>query len=171
MNKFCLDTECFDTCFWISTFIIPIITFILIRFFRPKLRIDSLTINQKQNLKVSIHNKSRFIDVNNLRVEVCILDPKTKYTYHFYTDHSDFLILPAKGIFNKKDNEKVFVCRNASQSAFTALREDENNDNLTQEQAFLIMMGKINSGYKIRVRCHAYDSFSGLGKSFEKIFS
>lgn len=173
MDQFCLciDSQCFDTCFWISTFIVPIITFFLIRFFRPKLRIDGLTINQKENFKFKIQNKSRFIDVNNLRVEVCIINPTTKYTYHFQPDHSDFLILPSKGIFSKRDNEKIFVCMHASKSALAAIRREVENENLTEDQAFLIMMEKINFGYKIRVRCHANDSFSGLGKSFEKNFS
>lgn len=59
----------------------------------------------------------------------------------------------------------------ASKSALAAIRREVENENLTEDQAFLIMMEKINFGYKIRVRCHAYDSFSGLGKSFEKNFS
>lgn len=29
---------------------------------------------------------------------------------------------------------------------------------------------RIEKGYKIRFRCHATHSLSGLGKSFEKIF-
>lgn len=35
---------------------------------------------------------------------------------------------------------------------------------------FLDLKIRIEKGYKIRFRCHATHSFSGLGKSFEEIF-
>lgn len=46
---------------------------------------------------------------------------------------------------------------------------DENN--FTDEEIFSRMFEMYKKdGYSVRVRCHAYHSFSGLGKSFEKIF-
>jgi hypothetical protein len=122
-------------------------------------------------LKFSVSNESRLFDVNNLRIEVCVFNPEESFTYHFKPDHTEFLILPSKGFFGKKIKSKKFVCRQAAESAMIILRKDEYNENLTKEEGFSRLIEKTNFGYKIRVRCHAYDSFSGLGKSFEKIFN
>jgi hypothetical protein len=76
--------------------------------------------------------------------------------------------LPNKGWLNKKDNSKTFVSRSASSSALVYLKLETNNQNLSPEEGFAMLLEKL--GYKIRFRCHATHSFSGLGKSFEKIF-
>ena len=69
----------------------------------------------------------------------------------------------------KKDNSKTFISRKPSESAMLVLREEDNE--LTETAGFETLVSKLSEvGYKLRVRCHAYYSFSGLGKSFEKIF-
>ena len=168
-NKcFSLSFECFNACFWISTFIVPFLTYLIIQKLRPRLGIDSLSINQS-NLKVKVFNKSRFFDSNNLRIEICIYDKMNGFTYHFEPDHIDFLILPCKGFFGKRDNSKTFVSRKPSDSAILYFNNDENN--FTDEEIFSRMFEMYKKdGYSLRVRCHSYHSFSGLGKSFEKIF-
>jgi hypothetical protein len=164
----CLD--CFDMCFWISTFIVPLVTYIVIQKLRPRLEITSL-IKEDKCIKVKVINKSRFFAANNLRIEICIFNEVLGFTYHFKPDHIDFLILPNKGWIFKKDNSKAFVCRKPSESAMILLKEESRNINLSEHVGFDMLLIKLNDeGYKLRVRCHAYHSFSGLGKSFEKIF-
>lgn len=121
-------------------------------------------------IKVKVINKSWFFYAHNLKVELCIYNKQEGTTYHFQPDHVDFLILPNKGWFNKRDNTKMFVSRAASPSALVHLKLEPNNKNLTPEEGFLELIKKMKNGYKIRFRCHATHSFSGLGKSFEKTF-
>lgn len=167
---FCYDSECFNTCFWISTFIVPFITFIVVRCLRPKLKIEKLQILDDK-IKVDVINKSCCCDANNLRIEICAFDALNNQTYHFEPDHTDFLILPHSNLFRKRDNLKTFVCRKAASSAIIVLNDDDHKtkkyDPITGCEKLLEM---IQNGYKVRVRCHAYHSFSGLGKSFEKVF-
>ena len=116
-------------------------------------------------------NKSNCFDANNLRIEICIFNETLGFTYHFTPDHIDFLILPSRRWIFKKDNSKTFVCRIPSESAMILLIEESRNINLSEQAGFDMLLLKLNNeGYKLRVRCHAYHSFSGLGKSFEKIF-
>ena len=167
MKELCLDTSCFNLCFWISTFVVPTLTYFSIRLLRPRLKINKSQIN-KDELKIEILNKSKVFDVNNLRIEICVFNSKERTTYHFDPDHFDFLILPCSGILNQKDNSKTFVSRRASESALILLRQ--NNPIITPELGFSHLIEMLNDSSKIRVRCHAYNSFSGLGKSFEEIF-
>lgn len=169
MNIYCfeINTQCFDFCFWVSTFIMPFLTYLVIQKLRPRLQICSL-IKEKDAIKIMVKNKSWFFYVHNIKVEICIYNKENGFTYHFEPDHIDFLILPNKGWFNKRDNSKTFVSRSASTSAMVHLKLETNNQNLTQEEGFARLLEK--QGYKIRFRCHASHSFSGLGKSFEKIF-
>lgn len=96
---------------------------------------------------------------------MCVFNKKEGITYHLEPDHIDFLILPSSGFFRKKDNSKIFVARHASDSAMPFLMPCE-----TKKEGFSKLINLLNDGYHLRVRCHAYHSFSGLGKSFEKIF-
>lgn len=168
-NYLCFYVECFNPCFWISTFLVPIITYLVIQGLRPRLSISALE-KQPDCIKISIINKSLFFDANNLRIEVCVFNKNEGFTYHFEPDHPEFLILPAQGIIFKRDNTKKFVCRKASNSAMYHLKLEADNGNLTDEEGFQMLMDKTKHNYKIRVRCHAYHSFSGLGKSFENVF-
>jgi len=164
---FCWNDECFNICFWISTFIVPFITFFVIQGLRPRLCISCLQVTD-HCVKVSVSNRSWFFDANNVRIEICVVERETNYTYHFKPDHSEFLILPCR--IGKRDNTKKFVTRQASQSALIILRVEEENQNLSATEGFSKLKDKLNTGGEIRVRCHAYHSFSGLGKSFEKVF-
>jgi hypothetical protein len=119
-------------------------------------------------LKIEIQNKSKFFDVNNIRIEICIFSADRAFTYHFEPDHSEFLILPCSGVFKDKDNTKTFIARKASESAMIILRQS--NPNITPEEGFNSLIEMLNDSYKIRVRCHGYNSFSGLGRSFEETF-
>lgn len=169
MNFYCfeINTKCFDFCFWISTFVVPLITYLVIQMLRPRLQICS-SVQTDETIKVKVVNKSWFFYAHNLKVEVCIFNKEEGTTYHFQPDHVDFLILPNKDWFNRRDNTKTFISRTASQSAMVHLKLEANNQNLTPEEGFAMLLEK--RGYKIRFRCHATHSFSGLGKSFEKIF-
>lgn len=158
--KFNNCNTCFDICFWLSTIVVPFLTFFVIRMLRPRLNISCVQISTDA-VKVKIINKS-FVSANNLRVEICIYDPLNNHTYHLEPDHLDFLILPAKN-----DNTKTFVCRRASISSVLVFEREPNYT--TQLEVFNILLGYLQNGHKIRIRCHAYDSFSGLGKSFEKL--
>jgi hypothetical protein len=162
--------DCVDSCFLISTFIVPFLTYLIIQKLRPRIDIISF-IKDEDCIKVKVVNNSRFFDSNNLRIEICAFNEELGYTYHFAPDHTDFLILPNKGFFVKKDNSKTFVSRKPSESAMILLKSEQQNDNLSDEEGFESLFLKLtHEGYKLRVRCHAYHSFSGLGKSFEKIF-
>lgn len=148
-------------CFWISTVVGPLITFLIIYGLRPKLSISCLQI-EDGCIKVSVLNRSCFFDAVNLRIEMCVVEEGNNYTYHFEPDHTEFLILPSR--WCKRDNKKTFVTRHASKSALIVLQEDD------ASQGFSLLKEKLDAGGKIRVRCHAYHSFSGLGKAFEKVF-
>jgi hypothetical protein len=128
------------------------------------LKIQKLKTSSNE-LKIEIQNKSKFFDVNNIRIEICLFTKDRGYTYHFEPDHTDFLILPCIGVFNRKDNTKTFVARKASESAMIILRQS--NPNITPEEGFNSLIEMLNDSYKIRVRCHGYNSFSGLGRSLE----
>jgi hypothetical protein len=167
----CFCVECFDVCFWISTVIVPIITYLVIQGLRPRLSITALIV-ENTRLKVKVTNRSYFFDSNNLRIEICIHNKQNGYTYHFEPDHTDFLILPNRSLFFKKDSTKVFVSRKAAESALIILNDQRvaNQVEYTPFTGFAKLIDMLNEGYKVRVRCHAYHSFSGLGKSFEKLF-
>ncbi len=165
----CTIDKCFnEPCFWISTFVVPFLTFLVIQKLRPSLSITTL-IKEEDCIKIIVENNSRYFDVNNLRIEICIYNENLGFTYHFEPDHTDFLILPYSIWYKKRDNMKTFVCRKAAESAVIILdsEDEEEIDSLT---GFNKLILKMNEGYKLRVRCHAYNSFSGLGKSFEKVF-
>jgi len=165
---FSCDVSCFTLCFWISTFVVPIITYLIIQKLRPRLRISCLQINERY-LKIKVSNTSNFFDVNNIRVEICVFNEFEGWTYHFEPDHSDFLIIPYSNFFYKNDNTKIFVTRKASDSAVLSLIE-ERQQNFDAITGFNELISMLDNNYKVRVRCHAYHSFSGLGKSFEKVF-
>ena len=166
-NSISICCDCVDSCFLISTFIVPFLTYLIIQKLRPRIDIISF-IKDEDCIKVKVVNNSRFFDSNNLRIEICAFNEELGYTYHFAPDHTDFLILPNKGFFVKKDNSKTFVSRKPSESAMLVLLEEDNE--LTETEGFETLVSKLSEvGYKLRVRCHAYHSFSGLGKSFEKI--
>lgn len=170
MIQLCCTTEnCFNICFWISTLVAPVITYFIIQGLRPRLKITS-QITKNECVKIKVLNKSCFFYANNLRIEVCVFKKEIGHTYHFETDHCEFLILPNKGFFCKRDNSKTFVATKAAESAMPHLEREENNNNLTKEQGAAILISKLDEAYKLRVRCHAYHSFSGLGKSFEEVF-
>jgi hypothetical protein len=167
----CFCVDCFNACFWISTFVVPVITYIVIQGLRPRLSITALSIEDTR-LKVKVVNKSYFFDANNLRIEICIYNKQNGYTYHFEPDHTDFLILPCRSFFFNKDATKVFVSRKVAESALIILNGErvENQIAYTPLTGFKELITMLGDGYKVRVRCHAYHSFSGLGKSFEKTF-
>jgi hypothetical protein len=133
----------------ISTFIVPFLTYLIIQKLRPRIDIISF-IKDEDCIKVKVVNNSRYFDANNLRIEICAItqDNDETKTIHIDPDRNDFLILPKRGWFCKKDNTRIFNCSSDVQS----------------------VIEKLKNGSKLRVRCHAYHSFSGLGKSFEKIF-
>jgi hypothetical protein len=123
-------------------------------------------------IKVEVVNRSWFFDANNLRIEICVFHKEDGYTYHFEPDHPEFLILPNRSLLFKKDNTKKFVCRKAADSALTILNEDieEEEEKYTKITGFDKLTSFLEDDSKLRVRCHAYHSFSGLGKSFEHVF-
>lgn len=164
---FCIDSSCFDLCFWISTFVVPISTFFIIRLLRPRLIINKLQINNNE-LKVTLVNRSKFFSINNIRIEICVFNKAEGFTYHFEPEHLDFLILPSRGIFKSRDNKKTFISRKPSESAMINLRQT--NPNISYTEGYNQLIEMLNDSYKVRVRCHGYNSFSGLGRSFEAIF-
>jgi len=171
MNEYCffMETDCFNSCFWISTLLVPFLTFLIIRLLRPNLEMSILT-KEIDCLKVSIVNKSWFFNANNIRIEICAYNNAAGFTYHFEPDHSEFLIIPRKSFFSQNDNIKNFICHRAANSALFQLGYEMNDKNDSYKKGFSELILLLESGYRIRVRCHAYNSFSGLGKSFEKIY-
>jgi hypothetical protein len=147
---------------------VPIITYLVIQKLRPRLSISCLQINERY-LKIKVTNTSNFFDVNNIRVEICVFNEFEGWTYHFEPDHSDFLIIPHSNFFYKNDTTKIFVTRKASESALLILNEEE-QENFDAITGFNELTSMLDNNCKVRVRCHAYHSFSGLGKSFEKVF-
>ena len=171
MREYCLSIECscFNLCFWISTFIVPFIVYLVLQKLRPRLKISKLEV-KSDSIKVTVTNQSRLFFAHNLRVEMCLYNDNEGYTYHLKPDHDAFLILPSRGWFKKRDNAKVFVSREASYSAKEILKRESGNEELTPKEAFDLLIQKLAKGYKIRFRCHAEHSLTGLGRSFEQVF-
>lgn len=138
--------------------LIGVLPYFVIYSLKPKLKIDSICVCNR-TIKIKVLNIGKF-DAFNLRIEVCAYDAKEKQTFHFKLDQSDFLILPSKR--RNSDNSKIFNTVGISSSAEPFI---EGN---TQEEKLDRLIRYINNGFKVRVRIHAYHSFSGLGKSFEK---
>ncbi|MBU3658416.1 MAG: hypothetical protein FGM14_00970 [Flavobacteriales bacterium] len=161
--------DCVDLCFWISTFIVPFLTYLIIQKLRPRIEITSF-IKDEDCIKVKVVNKSRCFDANNLRIEICAItqEKDEAKTIHLDPDRNDFLILPRRGWFCKKDNSRTFKCTIINEHRTKLLKIARTKS--SQKESVNSVMEKLNNGYKLRVRCHAYHSFSGLGKSFEKIF-
>jgi hypothetical protein len=144
-------------------------TYFVIQKLRPRLEIASF-IKDDKCIKVKVINNSRFFDANNLRIEICAISNQSNEskTIHIEPDRNDFLILPRKGWFYKMDNSRTFKCSQMNERRKKIMKLGKKSN--IQIDKVESVMEKLNEGYKLRVRCHAYHSFSGLGKSFEKIF-
>jgi uncharacterized membrane protein len=136
-------------------FLITILTYIVIYSLKPNLKIQNALI-EDSTVRIEIINKGRF-DAVNIRVEICAFDEVKRHSYHFITDHKDFLVIPSghKG----RDNEKVFK----------TIRFRKTSD--TKHETYDSLIVKLREKeLRLRVRLHSYHSFSGLGKAEEKFF-
>lgn len=144
---------------WIIAAFLALLPYIIIYKLKPNLFIKSICVTDNI-IKVKVLNMGYF-DAVNLRIEVCAYDQNQKYTFHFKIDTNEFLILSSgkKG----KDNSKIFKINDISESAAFHIPGQTNKDK------FNCLIERINNNtYKVRVRIHAYHSFSGLGKAFEE---
>ena len=142
---------------WVISILFTVLTYYIIYSLKPKLEIESICILDKA-IKVKVVNKGRF-DAVNLRIEICAFNSVNNITSHFAVDHTNFLILPSgkKGQGNTKyfktnRTSRIYLTRNNKKDKYFSLLEK-------------VQSGKLN----VRVRLHAYHSFSGLGRAFEKI--
>lgn len=162
--------ECFDLCFFISTFLVPFLSFLIIRLLRPRMRIELIGFSRNQ-IKIAVNNSSFISDIHTIQIEICIIEKigSRYFTYHVKADHSDFLILPCSGIFSKRDSQKIFICTELSESVLrngTEFLVGNAADDLFEE-----VLLKVQNGGKLRVRCHGTHAFSGLGRAVEKQFT
>ena len=160
MNIVCIfnwSLNFWDLLFFISSIffsvILVLITYVIIYKLKPNLSIESASINEDTNkLMIKVENKGLFSAVN-IQFEACSVlqrednDDTTKY---FNFDKVNLLILPSINNKNYSDNFRHFKTKDI-------LDKDE-LEKLSNMDRYL------------RVRVHAYHSFSGLGKAFEKNF-
>lgn len=132
----------------------PIILFRL----KPNLDIESVDKNV-DTLKIKVKNIGCF-DALNLRIEACYIPTGTDFTCHFETDKVDFLILPKK-------NKNTQIC--SRDFKINSVSESTKNFEICRKYDELLKK-LVNKQGIIRVRVHAYHSFSGFGKAFEQIF-
>lgn len=126
---------------------------LIVYYLKPNLKIhqpELSFINERPLIKIPIENCSPFFKVTRIQLEAAILEDS--FTYHLKTDMNDFAFIPTK---KKGDNERIF----------TAYRL---NEFLTECYPDIRFEDLIRSNPKIRIRIHATQPFSGLGKCFEK---
>lgn len=141
--------------FLASILVTIILTYIVYRL-KPSLQIlNACWDADNKQIKIKIRNLSKSFDAVNLRIEVAVVEPQNRYTYHLNVDHTDFLILPRNK--TSLDNEKVFKVTGISDGARIHL---DNNETLQT----------LMTNRQLRIRIHSYHSFSGLGKVEEVTF-
>lgn len=123
---------------------------------RPNLeiKIDELNKSTSKKIYVKVTNNG-CSDAVNLRIEAAFVkkDEKKDITYHLKPNMEDFLILPSKRHSVSKENFRIFSIKDKKGKKF--------------EDATKCITDKKGT---LRIRVHAYHSFSGFGKAFEQKF-
>lgn len=140
----------------IITIGITLLTYIIIYSLKPNLRIKQAKIDGDK-IRVEVVNEGNYSAVN-VRIEICAFDKENRFSWHFDTDHKDFLIIPSK--CKGRDNEKTFKTIGFIPKPDTSA---ENYESLIRKLS--------EKKLELRVRLHSYHSLSGLGSAREKIFT
>lgn len=136
---------------------VTLVTYAILYSMRPKLLIESINLNDG-NLKITIDNQTKK-SVENFRMEVCGYSETLGYTYHFDLDFPSFLMLPSKQ--EQEDTTKTFKTNSILES--TMVEYGVNFDYVINEIK--------NNHLNLRIRFHANHSLSGLGRSFQEIYT
>jgi len=155
-----LCTMCIENLFFTFLgFFLSVVWAIFLYLKRPKLKITSVEKDDKK-LIVRIDNTGKRSAIN-LNIEACGL--KSNKTYHFEIDKGGFIALPPK---RKKYliHEEYF--RKFKVVSFDKSMKDYNDD----YNEFIEELALNKTCIKLRIRIHAYDSFTGFGKFFEQKF-
>ena len=161
VNNLCWDTK--DTIQVIISVLLTVITYLVIFFLKPRLKIVSACLKMDEDkIKIKVENHSWLSSAVNTRIEVCAFDPHNKLTYHLKVDHVEFLIIPPKK--KNTDNEKVFKVIGIHESAI------EYTEGNTELEKYRWLLNELKSNkLQLRIRLHSYQGFSGFGKAEEKI--
>ncbi|MEY4522043.1 MAG: hypothetical protein RIT10_1228 [Bacteroidota bacterium] len=152
--------DCDDWILFVLGIIVSIGWALFIYTLRPKVRIGIPQISKvkdKSIIVIPVENLKKHSKATRILIEICVI--KEGYTYHLISDSNDFAYIPKMD--DKEDNIRMFKVYKL-------------NGFLTEvypEIAYETIMEYLqNKESKLRVRIHATHSFSGLGKTFEKIF-
>jgi len=153
--------NCYPNCsdwfiFTLGTLISVIWAFYLYSF-RPKLIIEipSFSDQNANAIKIPVKNISKRRKATRIKLEVSVID-KNHYTYHLLTDSDDFCFLDTYHL----NNTREFKAYKASDYLVT---------NLAMNYSQILQILNLTES-KLRVRLYSIDSFSGLGKTEEKLF-
>lgn len=113
--------------------------------------------NNKYRIKINIKNKMSYFGVNNVQIEAAFFNNKNQ-TFHLDFDRASFLIIRSK-------DERTFQAMNLNEFAIRVSCYSS-----LDKMIECINSGENKRSYTFRVRVHAEHSFTGFGKSFEKVF-
>jgi hypothetical protein len=153
----CIGIPCLPNCSeWIIFFLGILVTIcwaLIIYSFRPKLKIGLPKFSDIDNrsIVIPITNQKKYRKATRLKIEVAVV--KASNTYHLITDNDDFAFL------NSNDN-RSFKAYDLNSYLISVL-------GLNYENVFAYLN---EQNTELRIRIHATDSFSGLGKTFEEKF-
>ncbi|HQC04662.1 MAG TPA: hypothetical protein PLB75_04175, partial [Paludibacteraceae bacterium] len=123
---------------------------------RPYLKIEIVS-DKSNNYKIYVKViNNGCSDAVNLRIEAAFVkkDEKKDITYHLKPNMEDFLILPSKYHSISEEYFRIFSITDKKGKRF------ENATGCITEKLGIL-----------RIRVHAYHSFSGFGKAFEQKFN
>ncbi len=133
-----------------------ITTFLLIYFFRAKIKLDKIAIDNDK-IKIQVVNNSPFFMATNILVEAALV--KNDQTFHFKLDRSQFILLPKKC---KKCNSEQ------NKRSFCTIDFEESTINLMGGiNTYMQTISNLPENIIIRIRIHANHEFTNFGKAFE----
>jgi hypothetical protein len=131
-------------------------TFFIIYFFRAKIKLGNVIVNNNK-IKIPIINDSSSFMATNIIVEVALVS--NDQTFHFKLDRNEFILIPRK--CKKCNNEKNI------RTFCTLDFERETIDLMGGVSSYLQIINNISNNTTLRVRIHANHEFTNFGKAFE----
>jgi hypothetical protein len=130
-------------------------TFLIIYFFRAKIKLGNVTISDNK-IKVPIINDSSYFMATNIIVEVALI--KNNQTFHFKLDRNAFILIPRKC---KKCNTEQNI------RSFQTIDFEDLTIELMGVISYDHIINNVPENIKLRVRVHANHEFTNFGKAFE----
>lgn len=134
---------------------------IIIRFFRPKIRIG-IPEWDENTIKITVRNEDIRFAVSNLRIEAAAV--LNNFTYHLDFDRADFIMLSEYKTYENNETpfERTFHARNVNHYTM------EISPNCQNMHDFRNLLNTPNTYLRIRVHC--FHEFTGFGKAFQAKF-